>query len=103
MPEADRMMNLPQDLDTAVAQAVTDLLQGTSCLVSECQTHKIVFVKGWAATPDTIRCLATYLVGLLASAISTTLEVRAQITNSDADRLELVRSTEQIVGSTAAP
>jgi hypothetical protein len=96
-------MNLPQDLDTAVAQAVADLLQETSCLVSDYQTHKVVVVKGWAATPDTVRCLATYLVGLLASAITTTLEVRAQITNSDADRLELLRSTEQIVGSSAAP
>jgi len=93
----------PSDLESAVQAAVAALLKATTCSTSECQTHKVVAVQGWAATPQTVDHLATYLVGLLASTISRTLEVRAQITNSTKDRLELLRSVEQVVGSTASP
>jgi hypothetical protein len=96
-------MELPEELESAIAQAASDLLIGTTCSVDECETHKIIIVQGWASTPETIRSMATYLVGLLASAISVTLDVRAQITDSKADRLELLRSTQQIVGSAAKP
>lgn len=93
----------PKDLDSAVQKAVATLLKATTCSAGVCPTHKVLVVKGWAASAQTIDCLATYLVGLLASTISRTLEVRAQITNSNQDRLELLRSVEQIVGSTALP
>jgi hypothetical protein len=91
------------DLESAVRGAVATLRKATTCAASQCQTHKVLLVQGWAASARTMDCLATYLVGLLAATISRTLEVRAQITNSAKDRLELLRSVEQIVGSAAAP
>jgi hypothetical protein len=93
----------PSDLDTAVEAAIAALLKATTCSASECETHKVVAVQGWATNAKNIDCMATYLVGLLASAISRTLEVRAHITTSPKDRLEILRSVEQIVGSVASP
>lgn len=93
----------PSSLDAAVQDAIAALLKATTCSASECETHKVIAVQGWATSAQNIECLATYLVGLLASTISRTLEVRAHITTSMSDRLEILRSVEQIVGSAAAP
>jgi hypothetical protein len=63
----------------------------------------LAIVTGWEHDGDATKAIATYLVGLLASAISTVLEIRSQIENTDDDRLELVKNVYSIVGAPDAP
>lgn len=92
------MPSLPIALETAIQSAVTQLQTRLRCTALEAPSHNVVLVEGWG-DDDALEAAAVYLVGLFASAISTTLQVRAQITGTAADRLELVDNVASRVGS----
>lgn len=96
-------MALPAKLDQEIQTAVSTLKASLSCIEEQAESHRAILVSGWGASPKVIAAVATYLVGLLASAISRTLEVRAQLEDTDRDRLELVQNVERIVGRANAP
>lgn len=96
-------MALPAQLDAALAAALTHLQGKLRCTTYEAETHRALVVDGWADDADTVGAVATYLVGLLATAISRTLEIRSQLEDTPRDRLELVRNVERITGTDAAP
>lgn len=96
-------MTLPLTIETSVNAAVNLLIGKLQCSTTTAKTHQVVFVEGWAGDADTIKAIGIYLVGLLASTISTTLAVRASIENTDMDKLELLKNVTAITGTSASP
>lgn len=96
-------MPLPAQLETAIAAAVALLEAKLRCTPHEAETHRALTVDGWTDAAETVDAVAAYLVGLLATAISRTLEIRAQLEDTPRDRLELERNVERITGTDAAP
>jgi hypothetical protein len=96
-------MPLPEHLETEIIAAVSPLEGKLRCTPHEAETHRALTVEGWTDAHDTVRAVAVYLVGLLATAISRTLEVRAQVEDTPRDRLELVRNVDRITGTDEAP
>ena len=92
---------LPATLDTEIRARVAYLATCLTCAPLEASSHRTIVVTGWDTAPA-LEAIAVYLVGLLASAISTALRVRAQITDSQDDRLELVANVHRLVGSSSS-
>lgn len=64
-------------------------------------THKVVTVAGWNASPAMRQAIAGYLVGLRVNAITAGLAVRAELADTDEDRVEVLRNVHEVVGETA--
>lgn len=94
---------LPTQLENAVADAIILLQQKMRVSLDAATTHQVLIIEGFGDGADTITAAAVYLVGLLASAITRTLSVRASIENSTSDRNELLRNVEAITGTQATP
>ena len=92
-------MTLPNAIEQSITRAATHLSSVLRCSVQDAPTHRVVVVEGWADDQATIDAIAAYLVGLLASAISLALTVRASIEDTTEDRLELRANVEKLVGS----
>lgn len=95
-------MTLSADLDAAIHAGCQVLKKSLRCKLTTAKTHRTLLVEGWGSSSDTIGAVAAYLVGLLASAISHNLEVRASLEDTADDRLDLLRSVEVITGSSGA-
>lgn len=95
-------MPLPAQLESAIATSVDLLAKKLRCETHEAKTHRALAIQGWAE-PDVVVQVGAYLVGLLAAAISRTLEIRAAIEDTEADKLELRTSVDLIVGTSASP
>jgi hypothetical protein len=94
---------LPEQLDAALTEALELLTRKLRCTSQTAKSHHVLVVEGWQDAPEVISAVATYLVGLLASAISRTLAVRASLDNTTRDRLELLRNVEAIAGTPSTP
>jgi len=96
-------MPLPDALDAAVVAGLNNLEMHVRCTPQEAKTHRAVLIEGWGDDSARIDAVAAYLVGLLASTVSRALVVRAAITDTPADKAELLRSVEAIAGSKSKP
>lgn len=94
---------LPARIEAAVQEGLAVLEKTLRCIPQTAPSHSVLLVEGWGDGPQTTEAIASYLVGLLASAVNRALVVRAHITNTNADRLELLRNVEAITGSKATP
>lgn len=94
---------LPAEIEAAVTEALAVLQKKLRCSSQTAKSHNVLVVEGWGDGPQITQAIAAYLVGLLASAVNRALAVRAQITDTHSDRLELLRNVEAITGSTASP
>lgn len=95
-------MPLPAKLDTKIKNAVVLLGKKLRCKADDAPTHRTLAVEGWADAPEMIEAIAAYLVGLLGLTIARTLEIRAQVEDTERDKLELVQNVERIVGADTA-
>lgn len=96
-------MTLPATLNAAIKKSVAHLEKQLRCSSEDAASHRVVTLEGWHDDDATLNATAVYLVGLMATAISKTLRVRACITDTKEDRLELVRNVEKRVGTVKAP
>lgn len=92
-------MSLPKELESEVVSAIEHLRPLLRCNVCGCETHKAIEVLGWNDSDATRTSVAKYLVGLRASAIDAALNIRAELVDSQEDRLELVQNVDQILNS----
>jgi hypothetical protein len=94
---------LPAEIDAVMKEGIAVLQNKLRCGPQTAKSHCVLVVEGWGDGPQMTEAIAAHLVGLLASAVNRALVVRAQITDTDADRLELLRNVEAITGSKVAP
>jgi hypothetical protein len=95
--------DLPTELEESVKGGLALLRTKLRCSTQTAASHSVLVVEGWGDGPEIVAAIAAYLVGLLASAVNRALVVRAQITDTDSDRLELLRNVEALTGSQGAP
>jgi hypothetical protein len=96
-------MPLPQALELGIQGALGVLQRTLRAEACEARTHRALLVRGWSDSAETVDAVAYYLLGLLATAISRTLEIRSQLDDTARDRLELLRNVERITGTDEAP
>jgi hypothetical protein len=102
-PSSSKRTALPVEIEAALKEGIAVLEKNLRCTPHIATSHGVLVVEGWGDGPQMTEAIAAYLVGLLASAVSRALLVRAQITDTDVDRLELLRNVEAITGSKASP
>jgi hypothetical protein len=102
-PPSNAASALPAEVEATVREALGVLQKKLRSTKLTAKSHDVLVVEGWGDGPAMTEAIAAYLVALLASAVNRALIVRAQITNTKADRLELLRNVEAITGSASAP
>jgi uncharacterized membrane protein YidH (DUF202 family) len=84
-------------MEDALAFAAANLTFGTSSV----STHQVITIGGWNASPQMRQRVARYLVGLRINAITAGLAVRAELTDTDEDLVEVLSNVHEIIGATA--
>lgn len=90
-------MSLPTELRTRIERSLEKICEAIRARSTTLETHRLLEISGLTA-PGLLDDVATYLVGLRMESISLLLEVRDELTDSAADRDELVRNVVAIVG-----
>lgn len=90
-------MSLPDELRTRTERALENICDRIEARSARFKTHHLVEISGLTA-PELLDDVATYLVGLRMESITSLLQVRDALTDSKADRDELVRNVVAIVG-----
>jgi hypothetical protein len=90
-------MPLPEAIRERIELSFTNVCERLVPTSSKAPTHHLLEISG-LTNPEILDEVATYLVGLRVESISSLLEVRAQLTDSKADREELRRNVVAIVG-----
>lgn len=91
-------MNLSEKIERSMTNALDFLFPLLSVQTSESETHRIVIISGWDSNDANLKAIAQYLVGLLASAISSTLQIRAILDDSAVGSVSLHRDVCIIIG-----
>lgn len=91
-------MPLPDELRARIEHSFETICERLVPTSSRLSTHDLLEIGGLTA-PELLDDVATYLVGLRMESVSSLLEVRAQLTDSKADREELVSNVVAIVGN----
>jgi hypothetical protein len=98
MTEGDVGMSLPEQIEDAMRNAIQDLTVVLEWEVLDAPTHRTVIVIGWNRDDSTRQAIAHYLVGLRACAIDAALNIRAELEDSEEDRIEVLGNVIAIVG-----
>ncbi len=90
-------MTLSKKLEAEVNAAVEMLASRLVLSVATAPTHRVLEVTGWG-DPALTRAIAGYLVALRVLAVDSALRIRAELADTDRDRLELWSNITAIVG-----
>ncbi len=92
-------MSLPRKIEEAMSNAIAYLVDVLRCQILDADTHRVLIVTGWNNDSSTRQAIAHYLVGLRACAIDAALNIRAELEDTLADRVELRQSILKIIGA----
>lgn len=90
-------MPLPDEFRARIERSLENICERIHPRSASVETHRLLEITGLTA-PALLDDVATYLVGLRMESISALLDVRDALTDSEADRHELVRNVVAIVG-----
>ncbi|WP_147443424.1 hypothetical protein [Corallococcus sp. AB011P] len=94
---------LPGALTNLINSGMNHLENNLRCASKATTTHHLTLIEGWGDNQATIDAIAAYFVGLLATAVTRALQVKAQIENTQRDRTELLLNVEAITGTQSKP
>jgi hypothetical protein len=98
MTEGSVGMGLPERIEYAMTHAIQYLGRILEWEILEAPTHRTVIVTGWNKDDSTRQAIAHYLVGLRACAIDAALNIRAELEDSEEDKIEVLGNVIAIVG-----
>jgi len=91
-------MGLAEQVELAMREAIEYLADALAWETLEAPTHRSMIVTGWNRNETTRRAIACYLVGLRACAMDAALRIKADLEDTEADRIEVFDNVIAIVG-----
>ncbi|MFW6116637.1 MAG: hypothetical protein ACOC6F_02825 [bacterium] len=91
-------MSLPEQIESAMRDAIDYLAEALTRETVETSTHRAMIVVGWNRDEATRRAIARYLVGLRACAMDAALNIKADLEDTEADRIEVLGNVIAVVG-----
>lgn len=91
-------MSLPEQIELAMTDAIDYLAEALTWERVETSTHIAMIVVGWNRDEATRRAIAHYMVGLRACAMDTALNIKADLEDTQADRIEVLGNVIAVVG-----
>lgn len=91
-------MSLAMEIEKTTKAALAFLAEVVTCENVTAPTHECLMVSGWNRDKKTRRAVAHYLVGLRMSAMDSALNIKADLDDTEADRIEVLDNVLAIVG-----
>jgi hypothetical protein len=85
-----------------MSDAIALFATALTARLTQSTTHQVLIVSGWDSSAAQVTAIARYLIGLRACAINAVLAIRAEVAETDEDRIEILENVYEIVGATAA-